>query len=74
MRKHGINESFVFELDAYCVNGYAAHANASVAASRKPPKRRPTSQSPIMLSTSNRIDVKCAAGRSSHFPLHPTAR
>ena len=36
MRKHGIIASFVFELDAYCVNGYAAHANASVAPSRAP--------------------------------------
>ena len=38
--------SFVFEFDAYCVNGYAAQANASVAASRGPPKRRPTSAEP----------------------------
>ena len=28
--------SFVFELDAYCVNGYAAQANGSVAARRRP--------------------------------------
>ena len=38
--------SFVFEFDTYSVNGYAAQANASVAASRGPPKRRPTSASP----------------------------
>ncbi len=63
--------SFVFELDAYCVNGYAAHANASTAARRAPPKRRPTSHSPMIVSMSNRIDVKCTAGRSSHFPLQP---
>ena len=74
MRKHGISVSFVFELEAYCVNGYAAHANASVAASRKPPKRRPTSQRPSMLSRSNAIDVKCAAGRSSHLPFQPRTR
>ena len=62
MRKPACSASFVFELDAYCVNGYAAHANASVAASCRPPKRRPTSQSPSMQSRSNAIDVKCAAG------------
>ena len=28
--------SFVFELDTYCVNGYAAHANGSVAAEARP--------------------------------------
>jgi hypothetical protein len=66
--------SFVFELEEYCVNGYAAQANASVAASLKPPNRRPTSQRPIMLRMSNAIEVKCAAGRSSHFPLHPRTR
>ena len=38
--------SFVFELDTYCVNGYAAQANGSVTASRTPPNRRPTSSSP----------------------------
>ena len=31
MRNAGSSASFVFELDAYCVNGYAAQANASVA-------------------------------------------
>ena len=38
--------SFVFEFEAYCVKGQAAHAKASVAAESGPPKRRPTSQSP----------------------------
>ena len=38
--------SFVFEFETYCVNGYAAHANASTAPSRRPPKRSPTNQSP----------------------------
>src|SRR6266404_92169 len=32
MRNAGSSASFVFELDAYWVNGYAVHANASVAA------------------------------------------
>ena len=32
MRKHGSSASFVFEFDAYCVNGYAAQANVSMAA------------------------------------------
>ena len=31
--------SLVFELTAYCVNGFAAQANISSAASRLPPKR-----------------------------------
>src|SRR5207302_3453178 len=55
MRKHGMSESFVFELEAYCVNGYAAHANVSAAPSCAPPKRRPTSHSPSMQSRSNAI-------------------
>src|SRR5262249_5918082 len=33
-RKHGMSASFVFEFETYCVNGYAAHANASTAPSR----------------------------------------
>ncbi len=74
MRRHGMIASFVFEFDAYCVNGYAAHANASVAASRAPPKRRPTRKRPIIDNRSNRIDVKCTEGRLSHFPLQPNAR
>ena len=58
MRSAGAIASFVFELDAYCVNGHAAHVNAAVAASRGPPKRRPTTASPTIASKSNRIDVK----------------
>ena len=37
--------SFEFELDAYCVNGNAAQANASVTASRRPAMRQPSSAS-----------------------------
>src|SRR5581483_8508238 len=44
--RHGMIASFVFELETYCVNGYAAHAKASTAPSRRPPKRSPTNQSP----------------------------
>src|SRR5215471_12822711 len=39
IRNAGSNASFVFELDAYCVNGYAVHANASVPPRSGPPKR-----------------------------------
>ena len=63
--------SFVFEFDTYCVNGYAAHANASVAPRPTPPKRRPTSASPMMHAMSNPTDVMCAAGNESHFPDQP---
>ena len=56
--------SFVFEFDAYCVNGHATHANASVAAESRPAeagaRRAP---SPSSASTSKRIDVKCTAGQ-----------
>src|SRR3954447_5599736 len=71
MRNAGMIASFVFEFDAYCVNGYAAHANASVAPNGMPPKRRPTSQSPRMQSRSKAIAVKCDAGSESHLPLQP---
>src|SRR6266550_8942334 len=74
IRKAGMIASFVFELDAYCVNGYAAQANASAAPSCAPPKRRPTSQRPSMQSRSNAIDAKWAAGSESHLPLHPKRR
>src|ERR687884_1684091 len=74
IRKAGRIASFVFELDTYCVNGYAAQANASVAPSRIPPKRRPTSPRPRMQSRSKRIAVACAAGSESHFPLQPKIR
>ena len=66
--------SFVFELDAYCVNGYAAHANASIAPSRAPPKRQADEPEAEHASRSNAIDVKCAAGRASHLPLQPSRR
>ena len=67
-------ESFVFELETYCVNGYAAQANASVTASRSRPKRQPTSASPIRQRRSKAIAVKCAAGRRSQCPLQPNIR
>src|SRR5690242_11124951 len=57
IRKSGGSASFVFELDTYCVNGYAAHAKASVAASRVPPKRSPTSARPARQSRSNPIEA-----------------
>ena len=66
--------SFVFEFETYCVNGYAAHANASTAPSRIPPNRSPTNQRPRIVRRSKRIDVRCAVGRSSHFPLQPVMR
>src|SRR6266567_6173387 len=74
MRNAGSSASFVFELDAYCVNGYAVHANASVAANTGPPNRKPTSPSPRMQSRSKAITVACAAGKVSHLPLQPSAR
>src|SRR5581483_6905404 len=72
--RHGMIASFVFEFETYCVNGYAAHANASTAPSRRPPKRSPTNQSPRIVRRSQRIDVRCAVGRLSHFPLQPVMR
>ncbi len=66
--------SFVFAFETYCVNGYAAHANGSAAASQAPPKRQPTSARPSIASRSKRIEVACAAGRLSHFPDQPNAR
>ncbi len=63
--------SFVFELDTYCVNGLAAHAKGSVAPSRWPPKRRPTSIRPKIVIRSNAIAVACAAGSLSQRPLQP---
>ena len=38
MRSAGGIMSFVFEFDAYCENGHATHANASVAAESRPPE------------------------------------
>src|SRR5207244_2146614 len=74
IRNAGTIESFVFELDTYCVNGYAVHAKASVADRRAPPKRQPTSASPTMQSRSKRIAVACEVGSESHFPLQPKTR
>ena len=62
--------SFVFAFSVYAVNGYAAHANASSAARRRPPNRSPMRTSASTASRSNAIDVACAAGSESHFPLH----
>ena len=66
--------SFVFALEMYCVNGYAAHENARTAPRRAPPKRRPTSHSPRIESRSKSLDVKRTAGSVSHLPLQPKAR
>ena len=41
---------------------------------RRPPKRSPTSQRPSSVRRSNAIEVKCAAGSVSHFPLQPSTR
>src|SRR5207237_5531671 len=71
IRNSAGNASFVFELETYCVNGQAAQAKASVTARRLPPKRRPTSPSPSRQRASATTAAKCAAGRSSHLPLHP---
>src|SRR5207247_7844401 len=74
IRNSGGSASFVFELETYCVKGYATQAKASVTASRVPPKRRPTSANPSTQRRSNRIELRCAAGRASHFPLQPGLR
>ena len=75
MSSTGMIASFVFELDTYCVNGYAAQANGSMTASRMPPNRRPTSISPSSASRSKAIAVACTAGSLSQRPLQPsTAR
>src|SRR5919106_6412926 len=37
IRSAGMTASFVFELEAYCVNGFATHASANTAARRLPP-------------------------------------
>src|SRR4051812_825112 len=71
MRNAGMIASFVLEFEAYCVNGYATHANPSVARSGAPRNRQPTSQSPKRQRRSNAIDVKCTAGSESHFPPQP---
>ena len=63
--------SFVFAFSVYAVNGYAAQPKPSNAASRTPPNRSPTRTSPRIASRSNAIDVACAAGSESHFPLQP---
>src|SRR3954463_3699077 len=74
IRKSGGSASFVFELETYCVKGYATQAKASVTASLVPPNRRPTRARPSTHSRSNRIELRCAAGRSSHLPVQPRIR
>ena len=74
MSSAGPIESFVFELEAYCVNGHAAHANAAAAPTRGPPSRRPTSPRPTSAIRSNRIEVKWTAGSVSHLWLQPNSR
>ena len=61
--------SFVFAFSVYAVNGYAAQPNASRTPSRGPAKRTPMRRSARTASRSNAIDVACAAGSESHFPL-----
>src|SRR5438105_1797686 len=56
MRNAAGIESFVFEFDTYCVNGYAAHANGNDAPSNGPPNRKPTSASPTRHAMSKAID------------------
>ena len=61
IRNAGRIASFVFDLDAYCVNGYAAHANASVAASRlaaEAPARRARGRRCRARSKSDRREVR----------------
>src|SRR5947208_502205 len=74
MRSAGAIASFVFELDAYCVNGHAAQAKAAAAPIRGPPRRRPTSARPRSASRSKRIDVKWTEGSLSHLWLQPKTR
>ncbi len=74
MSSAGPIESFVFEFEAYCVNGHVTQANASTAARRSPPKRRPARVSPSRQTRSHAIDVACAARRRSHFPDQPKAQ
>src|SRR5437764_9178092 len=68
MRNAGSSASFVFELEMYCVNGYAAHAKASVAPSSDPPKRKPTRNRPSTQRTSKAIEVALAAGSEADPP------
>src|ERR1041384_3053015 len=74
MRSAGVIASFEFAFSVYAVNGNEAHAKGSVAASRHPPNRRPTSSSPKIASRSHAMLVKCAAGRSSHLPGQPKSQ
>ena len=68
-RNAGGTISFVFEPSAYSVNGYAAQANASVAASLRPARRHPISARRPRQSVSNRTDVSRAAGRSPRLAV-----
>ena len=72
-RNAGMIASFVFAFSVYAVNGNAAQPKARSAASRIPPKRSPTSTSARTARRSNAIEVACAAGSESHFPLQPKA-
>ena len=67
IRNAGMIASFALELDTYCVNGFAAHANAKTAASRVPPKRRPTAARPRASTSKSRV-VNRTAGRRPDFP------
>ena len=75
MSSAGWIKSFVFELEAYCVNGHATQANASVAAeSRRRRTAARRARARAAQSRSQRIDVACTAGSVSHLPLQPKTR
>ena len=63
--------SLVFRLSAYSVNGLAAQPNAISTPSLRDPSRQPATNSPRMAAMSKADAATCAAGRSSHRPLHP---
>ena len=71
MRNAGRIESFVFDIDAYCVNGYAAHANGSVAASRRRRTASPRARAPSCRAGRTRATVQCAAGGRPTCPVQP---
>ena len=66
--------SFVFELDTYCVNGYAAHANGERRGEPRAAEAASDERQPEQREQVERSDVQWAAGSSSHFPLQPNSR
>ena len=65
--------SLEFVIDAYSVNGNVTHAYASTTPRSGPRTRRPMRKHSRHASRSNAIEAACAAGRSSHCPLHGSA-